>query len=350
MKQISAISAVALTTLTFSTAWGLPSHVNSLSFALVWLLFMVIVALPLAFVEAAMTRKTLMLPLQGLAIITRDADARTFWRVLAPLSLVVLTAMIAFAVNYSTHGLTMDDNNTISTKAFPYLLLFLAMGFAWVGMRRLLPFLLVLIPAVLVLNALSAGQIGTLALLTPEQWQQVATAAILANLSTLGIYGWLVMQRLPDARASSVVLPLWLTQTVVGVACILAGIGKGNITVVAYMLSTVFACAILAEIVAKQLQDRQLAKPIAIGVVMVSAVAMTTAAEYVVFDTVLTIVSLLTVLGLSVLVGWVMKISHARKALNFSSEGIYNLWRVGVRIVAPVVIIWLLVTKMGGLL
>jgi hypothetical protein len=38
-----------------------------------------------------------------------------------------------------------------------------------------------------------------------------------------------------------------------------------------------------------------------------------------------------------------MKISHARKSLNFSSEGIYNLWRVGVRIVVPIVIIWLLV-------
>lgn len=343
MKQLSAISAVALTTLTFTTAWGLPSQSNSLTVALVWLLFMVLAALPLAFVEAAMVRRTLSLPLQGLAVMTRDADAPTFWRILAPLSLLVLVSMIAFAANYSTHGLAFSDHNTFSVQSFPYLLVFLAIGFAWVGMKRLLPFLVVLIPSVLVLNALSAGQIGSLALLTPEQWQQVATAAILANLSTLGVYAWLNIQRLTDDRASKVVLPLWLTQTVVGVACILVGVGKGNVSVVAYMLTTVFACAVLAEIVGRQLQDRKIAKPIAIGSVMVATVALTVAAEFVVFDTVLKAVSLLTVMGLSILVGWVMKISHARKSLNFSSEGIYNLWRVGVRIVVPIVIIWLLV-------
>ena len=343
MKQLSAISAVALTTLTFTTAWGLPSQSNSLTVALVWLLFMALAALPLAFVEAAIVRRTLSLPLQGLAVITRDADAPPFWRILAPLSMLVMMAMIAFAANYSTHGLTLEGQNAINAQAFPYLLVFLAIGFAWVGMKRLLPFLVVLIPAVLVLNALSVGRIGSLALLTPEQWQQVATAAILANLSTLGVYAWLNLQRLTDDRASKVVLPLWLTQTVVGIACIVVGVGKGNVSVVAYMLTTVFACAVLAEIVGRQLQDRKIAKPIAIGSVMVATVALTVAAEFVVFDTVLKVVSLLVVMGLSILVGWVMKISHARKSLNFSNEGIYNFWRVGVRIVAPVVIIWLLV-------
>ena len=150
MKQLSAISAVALTTLTFTTAWGLPSQSNSLTVALVWLLFMALAALPLAFVEAAIVRRTLSLPLQGLAVITRDADAPPFWRILAPLSMLVMMAMIAFAANYSTHGLTLEGQNAINAQAFPYLLVFLAIGFAWVGMKRLLPFLVVLIPAVLV--------------------------------------------------------------------------------------------------------------------------------------------------------------------------------------------------------
>ena len=104
MKQLSAISAVALTTLTFTTAWGLPSQSNSLTVALVWLLFMVLAALPLAFVEAAMVRRTLSLPLQGLAVMTRDADAPTFWRILAPLSLLVLVSMIALSVIFWGFG------------------------------------------------------------------------------------------------------------------------------------------------------------------------------------------------------------------------------------------------------
>lgn len=341
--QLSAISAVALTTLTLTTAWGLPNHSNSLSFALVWLLFMVLTALPLSFIEAAIVRRTTQLPLQGLAAITRDADASTFWRLLAPLSLLSLIGMIAFAVNRSAQGFVMDGYNALTAQAFPYLLTFLAMGFAWVGMKRLLPFLGVLVPAVLILNVVSAGHLGTLALLTPDEWQQVATAAILANVSGLGVYAWFTTQHLADEQASRLVMPLWLTQTLVGVATILAGEVKGNFGVVAYMLTAVFACAIFAEVVSRQLQDRKMAKPMALGLVMVSTVALTAASEFVVFDLVLKAGVLLTVLGLSILVGWVMKISHARKALNFSSEAIYNLWRVGVRIAAPAVIIWLLV-------
>lgn len=341
--QLPALSAVALTTLTLATAWGLPNHSNSLSFAWVWLLFMAVTALPLSFIEAAIVRRTTHLPLQGLASITRDADAPTFWRLLAPLSLLSLVAMIAFAANRSAHDFVMDSHNTFTAQAFPYLLVFLAMGFAWVGMKRLLPFVWILVPAVLIFNVVSAGQLGTLALLTPEEWQQVATAAILANVSGLGVYAWLTTQHLADEQASRLVMPLWLTQTLVGLATILAGEAKGNVGVVVYMLTAVFACAVFAEVVARQLQDRKVAKPVALGLVMVSAVALTVAAEFVVFDMVLKVVSLLTVFGLSVLVGWVMKISHARKALNFSSEVIYNLWRVGVRIAAPAVIIWLLV-------
>lgn len=37
--------------------------------------------------------------------------------------------------------------------------------------------------------------------------------------------------------------------------------------------------------------------------------------------------------------GWIMKISHLRKALAFPSEGIYNLWRVMVRWVAPITLV-----------
>ena len=127
MKSLlPAVSAVALITMTLVHALGLTAEPLHLSFVPVWLLFMIIAALPLAFVEAAMVRRTLSLPLQGLAVMTRDADAPTFWRILAPLSLLVLVSMIAFAANYSTHGLAFGDNNALTVQSFPYLLVFLA--------------------------------------------------------------------------------------------------------------------------------------------------------------------------------------------------------------------------------
>jgi SNF family Na+-dependent transporter len=41
-------------------------------------------------------------------------------------------------------------------------------------------------------------------------------------------------------------------------------------------------------------------------------------------------------------VGWIMKISHVRKALNLPSEGLYNLWRVMVRLVVPGLCLWIM--------
>ena len=59
------------------------------------------------------------------------------------------------------------------------------------------------------------------------------------------------------------------------------------------------------------------------------------------------ICGLLLVLGYAIFVGWLMKISHLRKSIQFSSEAIYNLWRIMVRIVVPLSVVlallgWLL--------
>ena len=50
----------------------------------------------------------------------------------------------------------------------------------------------------------------------------------------------------------------------------------------------------------------------------------------------------------AVFVGWVMKISHLRKALNFSNEAIYNLWRIAVRIVLPLSIVLAIIAIVMG--
>jgi SNF family Na+-dependent transporter len=38
--------------------------------------------------------------------------------------------------------------------------------------------------------------------------------------------------------------------------------------------------------------------------------------------------------------GWAMKVSHARKELNLPSEAIYNVWRVAVRLVVPLAVLF----------
>lgn len=56
---------------------------------------------------------------------------------------------------------------------------------------------------------------------------------------------------------------------------------------------------------------------------------------------------LLICLIYSVFVGWMMKISHLRKAINFSSEAFYNIWRIAVRIILPLAILMALVAYIG---
>jgi K+-transporting ATPase A subunit len=45
-----------------------------------------------------------------------------------------------------------------------------------------------------------------------------------------------------------------------------------------------------------------------------------------------------------------MKISHLRKAMNFSNELFYNVWRIAVRIVLPLSILLAIVSVLGQLI
>jgi hypothetical protein len=47
----------------------------------------------------------------------------------------------------------------------------------------------------------------------------------------------------------------------------------------------------------------------------------------------------LNALVLAIYTGWVMKMSHARKALNLPSEAAYNVWRIAIRWVAPITLL-----------
>lgn len=340
---LSAVSASALITLTFVHSLGLSANTLHMSFMPVWLLFMVIAGLPLAFVEAAIVRRTKQLPLEALAPITRDSDISPIWRVIVPLAMLGLTLMMGQASHYATHNVAWTEPNVMLKEALPYLVMFFTVGFAWVGMRRLLPYVGVLVPVALIVNAMSTPLLIQFSLLTPEQWQLVASAALLSGLSTSGIYAWLLIYQAPQLRASSQVLPLWLTQTVVGLLALAIGQTTGSIYLVMYMLCAIFALAVCVEALGAQLQAKGWAKPIALGSVLLGAALTTSAAEYVAFDTVLKVVVLLALLGFAILAGWMMKTSHVRKALNFANEGIYNVWRVAIRLVVPITVLWLLV-------
>jgi hypothetical protein len=58
------------------------------------------------------------------------------------------------------------------------------------------------------------------------------------------------------------------------------------------------------------------------------------------FNILLMLWGLLICLIYSIFAGWIMKISHLRKSMNFSNELFYNLWRIAIRIVLPYRLFW----------
>ena len=57
----------------------------------------------------------------------------------------------------------------------------------------------------------------------------------------------------------------------------------------------------------------------------------------------LVVISSVAVFLLSIFAGWRMKISHLRKSLNFGNEGLYNLWRIAIRLIVPLALILALI-------
>ncbi len=52
----------------------------------------------------------------------------------------------------------------------------------------------------------------------------------------------------------------------------------------------------------------------------------------------------------AIFAGWIMKISHLRKSMNFSNEAFYNIWRIAVRIgITACRLYWRLVAVIGQL-
>ena len=68
-----------------------------------------------------------------------------------------------------------------------------------------------------------------------------------------------------------------------------------------------------------------------------------------IFNTILMLWGLMICLIYAIFAGWIMKISHLRKSMNFSNELFYNLWRIAVRVVLPVSIIVAMIAIIGQL-
>ena len=117
----------------------------------------------------------------------------------------------------------------------------------------------------------------------------------------------------------------------------------------ALVFSSVMAATLILQMAREQLQQRQLAAAAQWGIPL-AAVAVWAIPEISgVFNILLVLWGLAVCLIYALFAGWIMKISHLRKAMNFSNEAFYNIWRIAVRIALPIAIIAAIAAVLGKL-
>ncbi|HET8731030.1 MAG TPA: hypothetical protein VFM34_07980 [Moraxellaceae bacterium] len=390
----AALVPAALAALVLQVLWELPllaaTH-GGIAFIGAWSFALVIVGLPLVLVELLMGRRSRRSPLEGLAVLTREADARRGWRAaawggaLAVILVMAATALIGggtvsfLARVAGVHGAGSTTGPVLPLGSAGLLVLaglvalLPAARRQWVQGGSLALILVLMIVAAIPGFGMAHDAYPARAL-SVNDWREAFRLALLSLGSGLGLF-WLTGMRLDkDVSLGRLAFGFLGLQVALGMLVLLAmapfvmarlaNTGGADIIPtgpgVWVVLGTVLLIGLsglveLAAPVLLRLTERGMAPAPAAVLVFVGSGVLAEGVWLVGAQTglmsVLTalyFVLLLVSAGLSVFAGWGMKVSHARKELSLPSEGIYNVWRVAVRLAVPLLILWVVLRPLFG--
>lgn len=320
---------------------------RQIDFWALWLVSMVILALPLVYLEVALAKRSKTTALNALGQLTRDSDASAHWRLVGWLAVVFmpfLAGNMLFQASAQLQFAALQPSILFAIAALAALLL------------SLLPRLILLVVSALAVlvslflaqtsGAVPAWQVTELQF---SEWGGATVMALVATGLGLGAYWQSSVQSVSDqSHVSTTVLPIWAAQVLAVIAFGFFAM-QGQISAITVWIGSVSAAALLIQLARVQIQQRQMAVWIQWLVVIAAVAVWVLAPLSSVLGALLLIWGLLICLIYAVFAGWIMKISHLRKAMNFSQEGFYNLWRIAVRIVLPLAIIMALLALLGTL-
>ncbi|WII95746.1 hypothetical protein LU276_02620 [Moraxella haemolytica] len=329
-----------------------PNMARELDFWLIWLVAMSVVGLPVLFAEFALSARSGQTPWLGMQKLTREADASMVWRIFAGLSVLVSILIAVNIVSYVAGGFKMHMPQVADNLGVPSIGIATALSIVVLILSllksRLLPvgLLLILVGSLISLfdGGLASGvSIPVLTQVTLGEWGRAVLLALLSVGVGTGLY-WFgsvnATLEVVDAKKSltGMILPIWFTQLIFGSLALLAGSAMVNQTsFVVAGVGMLLVAAFLLSYAGGQLIARfgmmaggviLLALGLAFGLLPSSVLLI-----------VLSVISLVAVVVLAIFAGFVMKISHLRKILNFGSELRYNVWRVLIRIVVPMAVL-----------
>ncbi|MGP4862706.1 hypothetical protein ACTXGK_00755 [Psychrobacter sp. T6-5] len=366
IRYASYFIAVLLPLLLFR--WFAPASIGEIDFWLLWLLAMVLVALPVVYAEIALAYRSVEGPLAGMQKLTRESDASPIWRSFGWLAALVSIVIAALIISGASTGILTALTELNSAPDVP--------SFAVAAGLMVITVLLSLLgvaPLPIGLGLMVVGLILGIANGVPNisfamtdislvEWARAVALALVSVGAGTGLYWFgqnLVSKQTltaveansqqaqnkaaRDYRATKLVLPIWILQLLVGVvALFISGMSLPPIGQLLYWAGVLFVVSYLLHYSTQQLTHKfgllvSLIITFALALLLVVAIPTTWLVG------ILVIVSSIAVLLLSVFAGWQMKISHLRKSLNFSSEAFYNLWRVAIRLVVPLALLLALI-------
>ncbi|MCG3842517.1 MULTISPECIES: hypothetical protein [unclassified Psychrobacter] len=349
--------------------WFAPASIGEIDFWLLWLLAMVLVALPVVYAEIALAYRSVEGPLAGMQKLTREADVSPIWRSFGWLAALVSILIAALVISGASTGILSALTELNSVPDVPSFavaagLMVIALLLSLLGVAPL-PIGLGLMVIGLLLGFAngvpSAGFAMTDVSLT--EWARAVALALVSVGAGTGLYWFgqnLVSKQTVTAveannqqpknrvatreyRATKLVLPIWVLQLLIGVVALFtSGMSLPPIGQLLYWGGVLFVASYLLHYSTQQLTHKfglLVSLIITFAVALLLVVAIPTAW----LVGILVIISSIAVLLLSVFAGWQMKISHLRKSLNFSNEAVYNLWRVAIRLVVPLALLLALI-------
>lgn len=366
IRYASYFIAVLLPLLLFR--WFAPASIGEIDFWLLWLLAMVLVALPVVYAEIALAYRSVEGPLAGMQKLTRESDASPIWRSFGWLAALVSIVIAALIISGASTGILTALTELNSAPDVP--------SFAVAAGLMVITVLLSLLgtaPLPIGLGLMVVGLILGIANGVPNisfamtdislvEWARAVALALVSVGAGTGLYWFgqnLVSKQTitaveaniqqaqnkaaRDYRATKLVLPIWILQLLVGVvALFISGMSLPPIGQLLYWAGVLFVVSYLLHYSTQQLTHK-FGLLVSLIITFVLALLLVVAIPTTWLVGILVIVSSIAVLLLSVFAGWQMKISHLRKSLNFSSEAFYNLWRVAIRLVVPLALLLALI-------
>ena len=318
-------------------------------FWLLWLITMIFLALPIGYLEVALAKRSKTTALNALSSLTRDADASPRWRLVGWLAVVFIPFLAGGLLSQSSQLLQTQVDFNVPQSALLVGLGVASLALSFIPRFILMGLMLLGVFAALVLAQLMGTQLPTWQMTSLEfsEWGSATVLALVASGLGLGLYWQTALPQVKQQEiATQSALPIWLAQLLAVVAVGFFAV-HGQLPVMAWVGAAILTAALLIQFAKAQLVQRQIALIIQ-WVIIVAALAVWAISQIEqVLNPLLMLWGLVICLIYAIFAGWIMKISHLRKAMNFSTELFYNLWRIAVRVVLPLAIVLAMLSLLG---